>query len=279
MGTNANDFDDDLDDDLDFLDEEDDDTDNDQGDDVDSVDDADDIDHLLSIVNDSDDEEDDLAFLEDDDDNEEDDDLAFPEDDDDEDEDGDDEDYGDDDEDDDDIEWADEEDSTTDEDATEDEDPEVRQRQEESIDAIEQGIAQGITAFTKQLAEALNIELPEGEDPLQGIVSSVKDGPGSTAARDLAIHLAVKDTDIDPVALTDSISFTQSLEALNPADSDYQTKVADAVQAAASKNRTLKVAPTEGRSGGDFMGGAGTKTPENDVEGLQRRRRERRKHR
>lgn len=81
------------------------------------------------------------------------------------------------------------------------------------------------------------------------------------------------------MALTDSISFTQSIDALNPADADYQTKVAEAVKATATKNRAVKVAPVEERSGGDFMSGAGTKTPENDVQDLQRRRRERRKHR
>lgn len=150
---------------------------------------------------------------------------------------------------------------------------ELRETQTENIE-------KGISDFATQLAQTIGIDLDGDADIMEQLANGFKQSRNSDKARELAIHKAATGLDVDPNALTDSISFNEALDALDSNADDYEAQVAQAVEAQIKRNPSMKGTPSASRNGADFMAGQGTQQPDddNDIDALQRKRRERRKN-
>lgn len=150
---------------------------------------------------------------------------------------------------------------------------ELRESQTENIE-------QGINDFATRLAQTIGIDLDGETDIMEQLANGFKQSQASDKARELAIHKATIGLDVDPQALTDSISFNEALSVLDPTADDYEAQVAQAVEEQIKRNPSMKGTPVATRNGADFMAGQGTQNlkDDNDIDALQRKRRERRKN-
>lgn len=124
------------------------------------------------------------------------------------------------------------------------------------------------------LAKSLGIELPGGEElTVESLTEKLNEQTGKTekatekansTARELAVYKAATPDGVDVDRLTDSRTFNQTIEALDPSDKDFDAKIKAAVSAAVTKDPSLKSRRQGGgtqRSGGENFGGSGGSTP------------------
>ncbi|MGR6921143.1 hypothetical protein ACU635_43465 [[Actinomadura] parvosata] len=94
---------------------------------------------------------------------------------------------------------------------------------------------------------------------------------------ELAVHRAGSKMGADPDALLDSRSFVKKIRDLDPDGDDFSTKLGEVIQLAIDENPKYKAGSLAGpppRSGGEFAGGPGGRTPgsEPTIDDFRKRR-------
>ncbi|MFI1942052.1 hypothetical protein ACH44C_33580 [Streptomyces purpureus] len=119
----------------------------------------------------------------------------------------------------------------------------------------------------KEFGEKLGILTPEEKPDPAKLTAAIgeKDtriGSLEGSVRSLTIELAAYKAagkhEANPAALLDSRSFLESVQGLDPAATDFATKLDDAIKAAVESNAQLRTGQAPRRGGGDFAGGPGT---------------------
>lgn len=116
------------------------------------------------------------------------------------------------------------------------------------------------TQLVTELGKALGF-VKDGDDAPKPEELTAQVQAAQAAARDSAVQLAVFKTagahQGDPNALLDSRAFLAKVADLDPADTEFQTKVDAAIKAAVADNPKLKATQAAARSGTDLTGGTG----------------------
>jgi hypothetical protein len=118
---------------------------------------------------------------------------------------------------------------------------------------------QQLKATLDAIAKALT---PDGDKPDPAKLASQLEAEQTEKREALVENAVIKaalKAGADVTALTDSRSFMNTVNQLDPAASDFGDKVADAIKTAIKNNPKLKAGQVPGRSGGDHSGGPGGK--------------------
>jgi len=129
----------------------------------------------------------------------------------------------------------------------------------ERTNAKQKAADDAVAQLTDKLAVALGIK-KEGEKPTAEQLQTQlqeRDTIARQAVTELAVYKSAGASDADPAALLDSRAFLATVADLDPASSDFQSKVGSAIKKAVTDNPKLKAAPVVGSSTVDHAGGSG----------------------
>lgn len=158
--------------------------------------------------------------------------------------------------------------------------------------SAEEVTAQAQAEFAQKIGKALGL-IAEEEQPLdpQQVIDKLTSEKDQTAAErdaerdrhrraliELAVHRAGSKMGADPDALLDSRSFLKKIRDLDTDAEDFSTKLGEAIQLAIDDNPKFKAAAgmlgPPARSGGEFAGGPGGRSPsaEPSIDEFRKRR-------
>jgi hypothetical protein len=123
---------------------------------------------------------------------------------------------------------------------------------QETLQQVAQAL--GLAPGEKATPEQLQQQLAERDQTLTQAQEEAR-----AARLELAVYRVAPTVGADPVALSDSRRFLESVRALDPTADDFTAKLTEAARTAVDGNSALRVAGV-GKAGVDLSGGSGTKT-------------------